>query len=76
MNEDLAIEPSGRPQLDYLPVGLFGSVMGLTGLSVAWRLAEALFGAPPWIPASIGAAAVIAFAAMSIGYGLKEASAI
>ena len=30
----------GRPQLDYLPIGLFGSVMGLTGLSVAWRLAQ------------------------------------
>jgi tellurite resistance protein len=27
--------------LEYLPIGLFGSVMGLTGLSVAWKLAHA-----------------------------------
>ena len=32
--------------LEYLPVGLFGSVMGLTGLSVAWRLAHARYGVP------------------------------
>ena len=28
-----------RPMLKDLPVGLFGAMMGLTGLSVAWRLA-------------------------------------
>ena len=32
---------TGRQYLAYLPIGLFGSVMGLTGLSVAWRLAHA-----------------------------------
>ncbi len=40
MSESLALVPPGKPLLDYLPVGLFGSVMGLTGLSVAWRLAS------------------------------------
>lgn len=29
-----------RQRLDYLPVGLFGFVMGLAGLSVARRLAQ------------------------------------
>jgi tellurite resistance protein len=59
----------------YLPVGLFGSVMGLTGLSVAWRLAEAHYGAPAWISNGIGAIAVAAFLALSIAYLLKLVTA-
>ena len=65
----------GRPMLDYLPVGLFGSVMGLAGLSVAWRLAQARYGTPGWIAHAIGAAAVLAFALMLAGYGIKAATA-
>jgi tellurite resistance protein len=61
--------------LDYLPVGLFGMVLGLTGLSVAWRQAAAQFGAPMWIAAAIGVLAVLAFAAMTIGYAVKAATA-
>jgi tellurite resistance protein len=62
-------------KLDYLPVSLFGSVMGLTGLSIAWRLAQAQFGAPTWIATSIGALAILAFVALAIGYGVKSATA-
>ena len=65
----------GRPLLDYLPVGLFGSVMGLTGLSVAWRLAQAQYGTPGWVAPGIAGAAVLAFAALVIGYGIKLATA-
>jgi tellurite resistance protein len=61
----------GRPQLDYLPVGLFGAVMGLVGLSVAWREASRLYGAPGVIADGIGAAAVIVFIALVLGYGWK-----
>ena len=61
--------------LDYLPIGLFGSVMGLTGLSVAWRLAHGLFGTPLWIATAIGAIGVVAFVALVVGYGLKAATA-
>lgn len=64
-----------RLALDYLPVALFGSVMGLCGLSIAWRLASSHFAAPPWISSSIGAVAVIAFGTMAIGYGIKAATA-
>lgn len=60
---------SGR--LAYLPVGLFGSVMGLTGLSIAWRLAHLHFGTPQWIAEVVGATAVVAFVAISIGYLVK-----
>lgn len=57
--------------LSYLPVALFGSVMGLCGLAVAWRLAHQLYGAPEWAGQLIGAAAVLAFIALAIGYGIK-----
>ena len=60
-----ADRPVSRP-LDYLPVSLFGSVMGLTGLSIAWKLAHARFGVPM---------AVLAFVAMTIGYAVKAIGA-
>jgi len=57
--------------LSYLPVGMFGGVMGLTGLSVAWRLAHQQFGAPLWISQLAGLAAVAAFVALAVAYGVK-----
>lgn len=72
-----ALAPSAtasRPLLEYLPVGLFGSVMGLTGLSVAWRLAEGRYGAPAWPALVIGAVAVAAFLAVGVGYAVKAAT--
>lgn len=42
------------------PVGLFGAVMGLAGLSMAWRLA-ARAGAPAWVGDALAAMAWIAF---------------
>jgi tellurite resistance protein len=61
--------------LEYLPVGLFGSVMGLTGLSVAWRLAHALFGTPLWAAEAIAAVSVLALVALLLGYAIKLISA-
>ena len=61
--------------LDYLPVGLFGSVMGLTGLSVAWRLAQTHFGTPSWIATAIGMVALATFVTLVVGYGVKAATA-
>jgi tellurite resistance protein len=57
--------------LSYLPIGIFGGVMGLTGLSVAWKAAHHHFGAPLWIGQAIGLAAVAAFVALVIAYGVK-----
>jgi tellurite resistance protein len=71
----LATTTVGWRQVNYLPVGLFGSVMGLTGLSVAWRLAHLLYGAPAWIAAVIGSIAVIAFVMVGLGYAVKMATA-
>jgi tellurite resistance protein len=75
MSESASLLSPGRPQLDYLPVGLFGSVMGLTGLSVAWQLAQVRYGAPGWVALAIGATAVAAFLAVLAGYAVKLATA-
>ncbi len=46
--------------LHYLPVGLFGAVMGNIGLAVAWRLAASRYGAPaePPLPSSSRSTAI------------------
>ncbi|OOG41424.1 SLAC1 anion channel family protein [Rhodanobacter sp. C05] len=75
MNSVVIESPARWRQLDKLPIGLFGSVMGLTGLSIAWRLAHAHFGAPAWIADGIGVVAIAAFVAISLGYAVKLATA-
>jgi tellurite resistance protein len=78
MSETVAQAGIGQSQLDYLPVGLFGSVMGLTGLSVAWRLALARYGGPAWlapVPPTIGILAIVAFVATLAGYAVKALTA-
>ncbi len=59
-----------RP-LEYLPVALFGSVMGLSGLSVAWRLAAARYGVSDWLAGAIAVVAVLAFVAVAGAYLVK-----
>ncbi len=75
MSESLALVAPGKPLLDYLPVGLFGSVMGLTGLSVAWRLAAVRYGVPAGIGQGIGGVAVAAFVLLLAGYSVKLVTA-
>jgi tellurite resistance protein len=65
-------------QLDYLPIGLFGSVMGLTGLSVAWHLAQMHFGGPAWmrtVAPAIGLTAIATFVLLAACYTVKLATA-
>ena len=64
----------GRPMLDYLLVGLFVSVMVLTGLSVAWHLAQERCGTPEWVPQVI-AMAVSGFVPLLIAYWAKLVTA-
>jgi tellurite resistance protein len=66
-----ATVPVPQQPLHYLPIGLFGGVMGLSGLSLAWHLAHAHAGAPEWISQAVGAIAVLAFVALLIAYGTK-----
>ena len=66
-----ALAPQRMRYLEYLPVSLFGSVMGLTGLSVAWRSAHSAYGAPAWVGEGIAWVAVGTFIVLLLGYGVK-----
>lgn len=57
----------------FLPVNLFGSVMGISGLSLAWRLSHHVFGTPAVIAEAIGIVAIVTFIALAIGYLAKLA---
>jgi tellurite resistance protein len=54
-----------------LPVNLFASVMGIAGLSIAWRQASHQFGVSPLMAEVAGALALIVFVVLSAGYLVK-----
>jgi tellurite resistance protein len=60
-----------RPIWEGLPISLFGSVMGMTGLSVSWQLVATHFGGPDWISKTFGVLAGVLFAVLIAGYGVK-----
>jgi tellurite resistance protein len=62
-----------RHSVKHLPVNLFGAVMGLAGLSLAWRLASNVFGAGTLIADAAGMTAIVVFIALALGYGAKWA---
>ncbi|WP_339094801.1 SLAC1 anion channel family protein [Variovorax paradoxus] len=55
----------------HLPVNLFASVMGISGLATAWRQATHQFGASPLVEGAIGAVAVGIFILLCLAYGAK-----
>ncbi|ANH68636.1 SLAC1 anion channel family protein [Mitsuaria sp. 7] len=57
----------------HLPVNLFASVMGLSGLALAWRLAHRDLDVPAFIGEAVGALAVVVFLLMAVGYLVKLA---
>ncbi|MBP0622256.1 SLAC1 anion channel family protein [Cupriavidus consociatus] len=63
--------PAPRSSVKHLPVNLFAAVMGLSGLSLAWRGAVTPFGASPVIGDAVGVLAVLAFVALAAGYLAK-----
>jgi tellurite resistance protein len=74
MSSSELLPPSGDTRtgrLAYLPISLYGSVMGLSGLALAWRLAAKNFGLPAWIGESIGLIACCIFIALTLCYGIK-----
>jgi tellurite resistance protein len=54
-----------------LPVNLFASVMGLSGLAISWRLAHRYLAAPSFIGEAVGALAVAVFVLLAVGYLVK-----
>lgn len=75
MTDTLIMTAARRPRLEYLPVGLFGSVMGLTGLSVAWTLAATRYGLTAWPSQMLAAFAVVDFVALGLAYLTKLVTA-
>ncbi|CAB3629484.1 SLAC1 anion channel family protein [Achromobacter pestifer] len=61
----------GNVSIRNLPVNLFASVMGIAGLSIAWRQASLEFGVSPLIAEAVGIAALAVFAVLAMGYLAK-----
>lgn len=57
--------------LQFLPVSLFGAIMGLTGLSFCWEWAERTWGFNPIIKMGIGWAAIFFFILLTATYLFK-----
>lgn len=66
-----SIAPRAQASVRNLPVNLFASVMGLTGLALAWRLAHDSLGAPAIVGEAVGAFALGVFVLISMGYLAK-----
>ncbi|MDE3795793.1 C4-dicarboxylate ABC transporter [Sinorhizobium meliloti] len=62
-----------RRSISQLPINLFASVMGVTGLSLAWREAAKSIGLPSLPGELIGGLGTLIFLALAIGYVSKWA---
>ncbi len=63
-----AIPARALPSVRYLPISLFGSVMSVAGLSLAWRLANKAYGANLAVSNTIGIIALSLFAVLTLSY--------
>jgi len=57
--------------VEFMPVSLFGGVMGLCGLCFSWRLASIQWNFPSWIADTIGTIAILAFILLTAVYLTK-----
>lgn len=67
------LEQTSKASIKNLPVNLFGSVMGLAGLSLAWRLSGHYYGVGGLLGEAIAALAGMVFALLFLGYLIKWA---
>lgn len=63
--------PLARRSISQLPINLFASVMGITGLGLAWREAAKSLGLPSLPGEYIGGLGTLVFVALAIGYVSK-----
>lgn len=57
--------------LEFMPVSLFGSVMGLTALCFAWRLTDQVWHTGGLVAEIIGCVAILVFVLLTIVYTVK-----
>lgn len=69
MNSDVTQHSEAR--LAHLPVSIFSTVMGLTGLAIAWQKAHMALGAPTAVWTTVAAIASLLFLSLLIIYGVK-----
>jgi tellurite resistance protein len=63
--------PAGGPSLAHLPVTLFSTVMGLGGVSLAWRRAAHVWDVPDWPALVFLGLATAAFVVVALAYTAK-----
>jgi tellurite resistance protein len=71
MNHQNEQHPESR--LAHLPVSFFSTVMGMTGLAIAWQKAHVALGAPEVVWQTIAGFSSLLFAALLVAYLLKMA---
>lgn len=69
--DDVTVKPAVRHTIANLPINLFAAVMGLTGLSLAWREAAKVTEIPAWPGEIIGWLAAGTFVTLAGGYITK-----
>ncbi len=57
--------------LEFLPVSLFGAIMGITGLSFCWGWADKIWSFMPGVKSGIGIIGLILFVVLTIAYIIK-----
>lgn len=57
--------------VEFLPVGLFGGILGMTGLTFSWKLAEKEWGFGPLVGDSLSVVTLVLFLSLILAYGLK-----
>ena len=57
--------------LDFLPISIFGAVMGLSGLSFAWRIADSLWHFNFGISEPVAGSAILLFIILTIAFVFK-----
>lgn len=65
--------PRARPSVRHLPIGLFGAVMSVAGLALAWRLASKAYGTSIAVSNAIGLVALAMFVVLALSYLRKLA---
>src|SRR3954467_5201669 len=62
---------NGVSFLQFMPVSLFGAVMGLSALCFAWRLADGLWHVGGMVGEVIGWTALVVFVLVAVSYTVK-----
>ena len=66
-----SVETGSESRLAHLPVSLFSTVMGLTGLAIAWQKAQLALGAPAVVWQTIATLTSLLFLGLLSLYGTK-----